>query len=90
MCSSVDLPAPEGATSATDCPGQIASSAPLRMFSDDVALAVVPVDAVQEQDRRRFRAGFVARLRPRPVVDRRITHIAAPRPGSRRAARQDG
>src|SRR5262249_15296184 len=31
MCKSVDLPAPEGATSATDWPGQMASSAPLRM-----------------------------------------------------------
>ena len=33
MCSSVDLPAPDGATSATDWPGHTASSAPLRMSS---------------------------------------------------------
>ena len=33
MCSSVDLPAPDGATSATDCPGHSASLAPSRIVS---------------------------------------------------------
>ncbi len=28
MCSSVDLPAPEGPTSATACPGQMSAEAP--------------------------------------------------------------
>ena len=32
ICSSVDLPAPDGATSATDCPGQIARSRALAGF----------------------------------------------------------
>ena len=33
MCRRVDFPAPDGATSATDCPAHNASSAPLRMSS---------------------------------------------------------
>ena len=33
MWSSVDLPAPDGATSATDCPGQTASSASFKISS---------------------------------------------------------
>ena len=33
MCNSVDLPAPDGATSATDCPAHTASSALLRISS---------------------------------------------------------
>src|SRR4051794_35730633 len=33
MCSSVDLPEPDGATSATDCPAQSASLAPSRIVS---------------------------------------------------------
>ncbi len=33
MCSSVDLPAPEGATSATDWPAQTASSTPVSTSS---------------------------------------------------------
>ena len=44
MCSSVDLPAPDGATSATDCPGQTASSAPFRISSVAVALVIAALD----------------------------------------------
>jgi hypothetical protein len=33
MCSSVDLPEPDGATSATDCPAHSASLAPSRIVS---------------------------------------------------------
>src|SRR5262249_24066929 len=45
----------------------------------DVALAIVPVDLVQEEDRRLFIAAPDADLRPRLGADR-VTHSAAPRP----------
>ena len=51
MCSSVDLPAPDGATSATDSPGKIARSAPFRTVSVPSPSPVVAFDHVQEQDR---------------------------------------
>ena len=45
----------------------------------DVALAIVPVDLMQEQDRRRLVAMRNADLRPRLGANR-VTHSAAPRP----------
>src|SRR5262249_59721490 len=45
----------------------------------DVALAIVPVDLVQEQDRRFFVAARDSRLRP-PLRARRVSHSAAPPP----------
>src|SRR5207245_10413973 len=45
----------------------------------DVALAIVPVDLMQEQDRRRLVAMRNADLRPR-LGAKRVTHSAARRP----------
>ena len=73
MCSSVDLPAPEGAISATDWPGHTASSAPLEDVERRVALPVVALDAVQEDDGR-FAVGHRALL-----VTQRVDRIEARR-----------
>ncbi len=51
MCSSVDLPAPDGATSATDCPGHTASSRVLENIKPLVSLAEMTANAVQEEKR---------------------------------------
>ena len=79
MCSSVDLPAPDGATSATDWPGQHRELGALQDFERGVALLIAPLDRVQEDD-----AGFC-------VVGHRAAHsYRSASTGSSRAARQDG
>ncbi len=47
MCSSVDLPAPEGATSATDSPGHSDKLGALQDLERRVALPVGALDVVQ-------------------------------------------
>ena len=52
-CSSVDLPAPDGATSATISARPSVKSAPFRIVSFRCTLDVVPLDALQFDDRPR-------------------------------------
>ena len=87
MCSSVDLPAPDGATSATDCPGHSASSAPLRMSSVVVALPILALDLVQVEDRD-FASCDCGFAWPSAVTSPHSYRSAST--GSSRAARQDG
>src|SRR3982074_2790197 len=54
--------------------------APLEYIERHVALTIMPVDAVEKEDRRVFRAGGGRRRDTRIRVDGRVIHSAAPRP----------
>ena len=50
MCSRLDLPAPDGATSATASPGYSAEIGPAQDVERGIALLVAAVDGFEAQD----------------------------------------